>query len=201
MWTLGLVSFVGLSGLIGAALALVVGFRFRRQGRSSLPLIIFPFGCAAVPVILLAVFAAVGAAMSTSDADLYREMWGVSPTVSDDRLLFDDFGRGASREMYLRAEVSGAEREAMLRDVHLEPSRWSLDQFIGRGDARGLSWWLSASPYDTSHCRRARISDADGFRGWTEFRLAECLDGDGAYSTPGERRDLFVIAYGRADAS
>ena len=203
MWGLWFFPLVKLSFYAGLGLA-VLWYLLRAGGgkRPKAPLaaavvVAVPFGCAALPGIALTLAAVVGSLIQKSDSQLYKEVFGQAPVVGEDRMLFNDSGSGAHREIFMCAEPTGAERDKMLALIPLRPSPWTLDRFVALGTARGFSWWISSDPRRTDRCQSARIREAHGFRGWREFRVAECLDGGTDVPPEMHIRYVFVMASGR----
>jgi hypothetical protein len=190
MWGLWFFPLVALSFLIGAAVGLVWLFSRRKKRISSVAgAVALPFGCAAMPVAGLALLGAIGSALQKSDTQLYEEIFGYRPTITDDRMLFDDFGSGRGREIFMRAEPTDTERAKLLKIPGLVDSNYTFDQFVSRGTQHGFTWWMSPES-----CETARIFDAPGFRGWLDFRVAECLNADTEFWEPSY---IYVVASGR----
>lgn len=158
-------------------------------------MIAIPFGCVALPVVCFVMLAAVGNLLQSSDTELYEEIFGYRPTIAEDRMLFDDFGSGGSREIFMRAEPTKAERARLFSIPGARKSDFTLDDFIARGESHGFSWWLSNADGFGGACKSARMLDAHGFRGWVEFRIAECVDAGTEYSE--SEGKVYVIASGR----
>lgn len=198
MWGLWFFPLVALLFLGGAAAGLIWFLASRKGHRPNIAaLVALPFGCAAIPVAGLALLATIGNLTQSSDTALFEEIFGYRPTMTEDRMLFDDFGSGRDRDIYMRAEPTDAERKRLLAIPGAKPSDFTLDQFIARGEAQGFSWWMSGNDYMPGYCKSARILDAHGFRGWGEFRIAECLDAGSDFSASANKGKIFVIASGR----
>ena len=198
VWTLWAFPLLLILFVLGSAGALAWFLRRRNGRRPGLPVLIaIPLGCLALPLVILTIIAAVGKVMQSGDAELYAELFGAQPTLTEDRMLFDDFGSGAERQIYLRAAPRDAERTAMLAPLQSAASEFTRDQFIARGASMSFSWWISADP--RSACKAARIVDAHGYRGWTEFRVAGCLDAGTEFPASVNKGRIWVIARGRAD--
>jgi heme A synthase len=203
MWGLWFFPLVRLSFYVGLAVA-VLWYLLRAFAgkRPKIPVAVavavaVPFGCAALPIIALTLVAAVGALFQKSDAQLYEEVFGHEPALGEDRMLFDDFGNGADRQIYMRAEPTGAEREKMLAMLPLRASALTLDEFAALGARHGFTWWISSDPQSDHRCKSARIREPPGFRGWREFRVAECLDGGPDFPADMSMRYVYVAASGR----
>ena len=143
--------------------------------------------------------AVIGNLIQSSDTELYVEIFGYRPTITEDRMLFDDFGSGSDREIFMRAEPTNAERKRLLSIPNAVQSGFTLDQFIAQGASHGFSWWISSSDPYGDFCKSARILDAHGFRGWVEFRIAECLDAGTEFPASANKGKVYVIASGRTD--
>lgn len=203
MWGLWFIPLVALSFCVGVALAVlwyllraVAGKRPKTSGAVAVAVAV-PFGCAALPIIALALVAAVGALFHRSDTQLYEEVFGHEPALGEDRMLFNDFGTGAGRQIFMRAEPTGPEREKMLAIPGLRASAITLNEFEEFGARNGFTWWISTNPQSDGHCRSARIREAHGFRGWREFRVAECLEGGTDFPADLNMRYVYIVAAGR----
>jgi hypothetical protein len=187
-------------GLVGSAVGLVwflTSSKERRPGIAAVAAI--PIGFVAVPVIGLALLAVVGGASQKSDTQLYEEIFGHRPTITEDRMLLNDSGRGGSRAIYMRAEPSKRERTRLLNISGANDSDFTLSRFAARGASEGFSWWVSAEPSDRNYCKSARIMDAHGFNGWREFRVAECVEAGTEFPASSNVGSVYVIASGRSD--
>lgn len=182
--------------LVGEIAAGLAWFSARRNGqRPHLAAVLaIPLGCVAIPVVGFIMLAVAGSLIHSSDTELYEEVFGYRPTITEDRMLFDDFGSGSEREIFMRAEPRGAERSRLLSISNAVMSDLTLDQFIERASSRGFSWWLSSSDMSVGFCKSARILDAHGFRGWAEFRIAECLDAGTEFPASANEGIVYVIA-------
>ena len=203
MWGLWFIPLLKLSFCVGLAGA-VVWYLLRAFAgkRPKTPVAVAvvvaaPFGCAVLPVLVLTLLAAVAPLFQKSDTQLYEEVFGQPPPFGEDRMLFNDFGSGADRHIFMRAEPTRAERDKMLATSPLRASEFTLNDFVALGDQHGFSWWISADPLRDDHCKSARIREAHGFRGWREFRVAECLDGGKDFPDGMYMRHLYVVASGR----
>ena len=186
---------------VGGSAAGLAWFLASRKGQrpNIAAAIAIPFGCVAIPVVGFLMFAVIGNLIQSSDTELYEEAFGYRPTITEDRMLFDDFGGGRDREIFMRAEPTDAERNRLLSIPNAVESDFTLDQFIARGASHGFTWWLSGSDMYREFCKSARIVDAHGFRGWVEFRVAECLDAGTEFPASANKGNVYVIASGRTD--
>jgi hypothetical protein len=98
-----------------------------------------PVGCAALPFITFAFLAAIAPLFQKSDTQLYREVFGHQPPFGEDRMLFDDFGSGADREIFMRAEPTRAERDQMLATAPLRASELTVNDFVALGSRHNFS--------------------------------------------------------------
>jgi hypothetical protein len=141
----------------------------------------------------------IGNLTQSSDTALYEEVFGYRPAISEDRMLFDDTAAGQEREIFMRAEPTDAERKKLLLIPGAVKSDLTLDQFVARGESRGFTWWLSGTDMYAGFCKSARVQDAHGFRGWREFRFAECLDAGSEFPASANEGKIYVIASGRSN--
>ena len=200
MWGLWFFPLVVLLFIVGVAVGLVWYFTGRKDGPARIVVAAaFPFGCAAMPIIGLTLLAAASSALQTSDVQLYEEVFGYRPTITEDRMLFDDFGSGRDREIFMHAEPNDAEHKKLMAIPGLVESEYTLDLFIARGAQHGFGWWMEADSVDFGYCKSARILDAPGFHGWREFRVAECLDAGNEFPASTNVHNVYVVAYGRMD--
>jgi hypothetical protein len=200
MWGLWFFPLVALSFLGGAAIGLVWLFAGRKKRLSSIAsAIALPFGCAAMPVAGLALLMAIGALLQKSDTQLYEEIFGYRPMITEDRMLFDDFGSGRDRAIFMRAEPTDAEHKKLMVISGLVETGSTPDLFIARGEQHGFTLWLSANSIGPGHCQSVRILEAPGFRGWNEFHVAECLPGGTEFPAFENIRFVYVIASGRVE--
>lgn len=191
MWGLWLFPLLAILFVGGSALALTWFFGRPRDRRPSGALLIgIPFGCLALPFVGFILLAVVGNLLQSSDTELFDEIFGYRPTMTEDRMLFDDFGSGRNREIYMRAEPTEAERRKLFAIPGAVESDFDLADFESRGTTQGFMWWMS-------DCKSARILDAHGFRGWTEFRIAECIDAGNEFPASATKGKVYVIAWGR----
>lgn len=199
MWGLWFFPLVALSFCVGLIVAVLWYLLRARAGkRPRVPVAVaIPFGCAVLPIVALALLAAAGPLFQKSDTRLYEEVFGHEPALGEDRMLFDDFGNGADRQIFMRAEPTGAEREKMLAAPPLRASKLTLDEFAALGARHGFMWWISTDPRSDARCKSARIREAPGFRGWREFRVAECLDTGTGFPSGTSTRHVYVFASGR----
>ena len=204
MWGLWFFPLVTLSFFGGLAVA-VLWYLLRAHAgkRPNVPAAVAvgvaaPLGCAALPIIALVLLGAVSSLFQKSDTQLYEEVFGHEPALGEDRMLFNDFGNGTDRHIFMRAEPTSAEREKMLATTPpLRASEFTLNEFVALGARHGFTWWISTDPQRNEHCKSARIREAHGFRGWREFRVAECLDGGTDFPADMNTRYVYVVATGR----
>lgn len=199
MWALGLLLLVGLFFAVGALVGLIWFLASPRRSRPKpVHAAAVPFGCAAVPVVGLGAAILWASVFQKSDHQLYQEVFGERTTVPEQSMLFDAFGRGRSREIYMRIYPDAAEIEHLSGLPGLTVSDTTLSQFASRGDQHGFSWWISSEPGRPGYCPAAVLLEADGFRGWREFRIAQCKDADADATRLGDG-EIYVIAALRAD--
>ena len=200
MWALFLIPLMVMLFVVGIVIGLVWFFASPKQKRPNwFVLITLPFGCAAAPVIGLIALSMLGSALQKSDLQLYQEIFGEGTTVAEQSMLFDDFGRDRTREIYMRIYPDGRESEFLLNLPGSTVSETTLDTFISRGDRHGFMWWPSSDPDSHNYCGSARIFDADGFNGWRELRIAECLDAGEEFPASTNRGAIYVIAWHREE--
>lgn len=203
MWGLWFFPLVKLSFGVGLAVAILwyllralAGKRPRAPVAVAVA-VVAPFGCAALPIIALVILAAVSPLFQKSDTQLYEEVFGHEPALGEDRMLFNDFGNGMDRHIFMRAEPTSAEREKMLATPPLRASEYTLNEFAALGVRHGFTWWISTDPQRNELCKSARIREAHGFRGWRGFRVAECLDSGTDFPADTNTRYVYVVAWGR----
>ncbi|GAA0635101.1 hypothetical protein GCM10009101_02020 [Brevundimonas lenta] len=189
--------------IVGVVIAAIWYFSRGKGNRPNLLAVLaVPVGCIAMPIVGVVLVGGllfvVGTLVQKSDEALAEEVFGHPTTLTGDRMLFDDFGRGRDREIYMRAEMTAAEREELLSIAGAVESEYALISFAARGDRKGFTWWVSTAPGDINYCESARITDAHGFNGWTEFRIAECRDA-GVASPLSSNGYVYVVASGRRD--
>ena len=203
MWSLWFVPFVigllAVGATVSGVLFVTISHfsRSEHRHRNAAIAASLPLGCAALPIVTMILLAMLGTSLQESDADLYEEMFGYRPGISEDRMLSDDFGSGMSREIYMRIEPTTAERQRLLRIPGLTRSPMSIDQFAARGTQNGFSWWISTDigrRHWFDYCRSARIYEAHGFRGWVEFRIAECTDDGSDFPRPAGTGMIYIVA-------
>lgn len=204
MWGLWFFPLITLCFFAGLAIA-VVWFLVRAGvGKRPKPHVAvatgigLPLGCAALPVVAFIVAAAVSPLFQKSDAQLYEEIFGYATTLGEDRMLSNDQGRGANRQIFMRAEPAAAERAKMLAIPGLHASATTLDEFATIGTVQGFSWWMSNKPQHPDLCRSARIHEAPGFRGWRDFRIAECLEGGPDFPANTNSQYVYIVASGKS---
>lgn len=200
MWALGLLILTGLFFVLGTLIGLVWFFASPRQSRPKvITIVAVPFGCALIPVVGLTAMALLAPVFQKSDHALYQEVFGEGTTVPEQSMLFDEFGRGRSREIYVRINPNDAELEYLFSLPGLGASESTLSQFISRGDQHGFTWWITFDPDYPGYCPSARLWEADGFRGWQQLRIAECVDVGSEYPTTTNRGPIYVIAWHRSE--
>jgi hypothetical protein len=203
MWGLWFFPLVKLSFCVGLAVGpLWYLLRALAGKRPKVPVavavaVVAPFGCAALPIITLALLAAVSPLFQKSDTQLYEEVFGHEPAIGENRMLFNDFGNGTDRHIFMRAQPTGAEREKMLATAPLRASEFTLNEFAAVGVRHGFTWWISTDPQRNERCKSARIREAHGFRGWREFRVAECLNAGTDFPANVNTGHVYVVAAGR----
>lgn len=190
----GLIAGALVIGLIASAILAII---YRKSLAQKWPILVaLPFGCMAAPVIALIALASISWLLQKSDRALYEEIFGQSTTISEDRLLTDDFGWWGDREIYMRAEVSPPERKRILAMPGLKPSDLTLDQVILAASQHQFSWWIE--PYGLSEynmCPAARIYEAPGFNDWSDFIVAECtMPPNHTYMQLGGTDFIYIIA-------
>lgn len=195
MWSLWFFPLVILSAAVGAVFGLVWFFRNRDLGAKRYALApIFPVGCFALPMVLLGVVSSCSKLMSKSDSDYFEEIFGYSPEISEQRMLTDDFGSGNEYAIFMRLEPNATERTRLLDIPGLKESSLPVHSVRSFGQNLGLGWWLPEGDGALGRCELLRISEANGFRRWQLFVVAECVkdpsDAVGTAST----RDVYVIA-------
>lgn len=200
MWAMGLIFLMAMFFTVGLAIGIVWFLVGPKKKRSLWTALLFlPVGCATVPVIGLLALGMVMATLQKSDLQLYQEIFGEGSTVAEQSMLFDDFGRGRTREIYMRIYPDGRESEFLLNLPGSTVSEMTLQAFINRGDRHGFMWWPSSDPDSHNYCETARILEADGFRGWRELRMAECLDAGENFPASTNRGVIYVIAWHREE--
>ena len=186
--------------VVGVVIALVWFLASPKQKRPNIIAVLaVPFGCAIMPVAGLIAAVLLAPLFQKSDPELYEEIFGTETTTSEQSMLFDEFGRGRTREIYMRISPNEAEREYLLNLPNSKPSDAGLAQFIARGDQHGFSWWISSNPHSAGYCRSARLLEADGFRGWEQLRIAECLDAGEDFPASENSGEIHVIAWRRRE--
>jgi hypothetical protein len=203
MWGLWFFPLVALSFCAGLAAA-VVWYLLRAVAgtRPKAPVAVAvavaaPFGCAALPFLAFALLAAVSPLFEKSDTQLYEEIFGHESTLGEARMLCNDFGSGTDRHIFMRAEPTTEERQKMLATPPLRASEFTLNEFEALGTRHGFTWWISTDPKSLDHCKSVRIREAHGFRGWREFRVAECLEGGADFPADTNTCYVYIAASGR----
>jgi hypothetical protein len=207
MWVIWFGPLVVVFFLVGMTIgAVLLRLGRLRSPRAALAAVALPFGFAALPVLALALLSLAASLFAPDDHVLYAELFGSSslpgPVPDRERMLFDAFGEGPTREVLLRLDATPAERDRLLALPGLTPAAMTPDDFALRGTRHGLDgWWMRpASPGVVNRapgtdCLSPTIYQADGFNGWRELRLARCASDPGA--DRGDAPPLFVSAYGR----
>jgi len=177
----------------------ILGLGNPKRGRS----LIRSVGAAALigaglPILAVTASLIVGPAFQKSDVELYREIFGYHTTMVEQDMLFDDFGHGTNREIFMRAYPDEEQRQRMLSIPGLTPSNVTISQFAALGDEHGFMWWIEVTPNGGgNYCRSARILEAHGFERWRKLLVAECLDGGGEFPASANAGKFFVVASGR----
>lgn len=195
MWTLWIpFLFAALFGG-GAVVALIWYLTSDKDRRPRLPVLLaLPAGCVAVPIIAVVAFVGLGIDLRTSDTELYEEVFGYRPMIDEKRMIFDSFGEGSDREIFMRAEPTDAERGRLLAIPGLVPSDTTLSAVVAQGNRKSFTWWLSTEPHSFQYCRAARVREAPGFGGWAAFRIAQCTDAGSDAFAEGRTRYVYVVA-------
>jgi hypothetical protein len=199
MWLLGLIVIAVPLFAVGLAVSLVWYCVSPKLSRPSpKKLLAIPLGFVIIPLGSLGVWALFAQALQKSDYALYEEVFGTGTTVPEQSIIFDEFGRGREREIYMRIYPDDAEREFLLGLPGIEPSEATLDDFVSRGDQHGFTWWISSTPeWPRPLCESVRLLEADGFHGWKELRIAECVSRQSELTDAVQRGPIFVIAWHR----
>jgi hypothetical protein len=199
MWVIWFGPMVVVFFLVGMTIAAVLlRLSKLRSPRTALAAAALPFGCAALPVLALAVLSLAASAFAPDDRVLHAELLGPGPIPDADRMLFDAFGKGPKREVLLRLDATSTERARLMALPGLVRAPMTPVAFANRGKRHRLdSWWMrpvaagtgARSPF--TDCLAPTIYAADGYNGWHELRLAFCAADSGNTST------VFVAARGR----
>jgi hypothetical protein len=197
MWVLGLL-ILAIPLLLVGALASVIWYLVSPRGSrpNAKKLIAIPVGFVAVPLVVLLL----APAFEKSDFALYDELFGAGTTVPKESMLFDEFGDGREREIYMQIFTDSREREFLFGIQGLTPSEMTRSEFADRGDQHGFTWWISSAPetaMEWDYCATARVFEADGFRGWKQFRIAECVARESELTSAVSRGPIYVIAWHR----
>lgn len=200
MWALGLLVFAALFFALSSLAGLIWFLASPRQSRPKMiKVAAIPFGCALIPIVALPAMALLASVFQKSDLALYQEVFGSGTTVPEQSMLFDDFGQGRSREIYMRIYPDGAELEYLFSLPGLRASETTLSEFMNRGEQRGFTWWMTSDPdRPGEYCPSARMLEADGFRGWKELRIADCSSDGSEFPTPTNHGPIYVIAWHRS---
>jgi hypothetical protein len=183
--------------MVGLVAAVIYGVIYRKSLRTKWPMLIaLPLGCTVAPIMALIALVGINWLVQKSDRALYEEIFGQATTISEDRLLTDDFGWWGDREIYMRAEVTPGERRKILATPGLRPSDLTLDQVVLAASEHQFSWWIE--PYGFSEfnrCPAARIYEAPGFNDWSDFVVAECtMPPNHTYTQLGGTDFIYIIA-------
>ncbi len=199
MWTLWFIPLVTLAlilGVVGGIIFLAVGGW--RKPRNWLVVIGAPLGCAALPLGGLGLLALIGSMTKVTDAEIFEEVFGYRPTMSEDRMLIDDFGSGDDREIYLRAEVTQVEWQRLRKIPGMKPSRLSIDDIEAMGSIKGFMWWIDRKEGgwpEYRACGDHQITEAPGFRKWTQLIIVHCrLSEEHSYGQLGHTDKVYVAA-------
>jgi hypothetical protein len=199
MWILGLL-IIAVPLLAAGGIASVIWYLAspKHSRPEAKRLIAVTIGFAIIPLGSLAVLSLVAQALQKSDHQLYEEVFATYTAAPDQAMLFDDFGRGKDREIYMRIFPDDGEREFLLSLPNANASSMRVDEFVKRGDQHGFTWWISAdSEWASDRCDSVRLFEADGFNGWKELRIAECRVGATGQSSAAQQGPIYVIAWHR----
>lgn len=191
MWTLWLTPMVAILLAGAIVLSVLVWGRPRAERRRSA---IAACGCIAIPTAAIALLALLTCLWRESDAQLYEEIFGYRPQITEDRMLFDDFGSGSERQIYMRAEPSTAERKRLMAIPRSAVASFTLDDFISDGVRRGFIWWISQDRQDRNFCDAFRLFDASGSNGWSRLWIVECVRGGAEFPASANAGLIYVIA-------
>ena len=178
--------------IVGSIFVFVVLFiltRKREPRPKILKLIAVATTCAATPFLCLILMVVIGNLLQKSDTQLYEEIFGYRSTITEDRMLFDDFGSGRDREIYMRAQPTDAQRKTLLAIPGLVKSQLTPEQFVARG--HGFMWWISSNPSENDYCKSFRIHEANGFNGWENLYISECLGTEKTWSN----HNVYLTSY------
>lgn len=145
------------------------------------------------PLVLLAVMSLLSRATQSDDWDRFEELFGRETEMADWQMISDDFGSGAGREVMMRIEPDRPEYSSFLRDVPLQSSTKTPEQFAALNLRHRLLWWYGESANSRS-CSRIEVAEAPGFNGWRRFYVGQCPTQGGKFSEP---PDIFIWASGR----
>jgi hypothetical protein len=190
----GLIAGALVMGLIASAILAIINRK--SLGRKWPILIALPIGCIAAPVIALLALVGISWFLQKSDRALYEEIFGQTTTISEDRLLTDDFGWRSDREIYMRAEVLPHERKKILATPGLKPSDLTLDQVILAASEHQFGWWIEPSGFsENNRCSTAIIYEAKSFNDWGDLIVVECtMPPNHTYMQLGSTDFFYIIA-------
>jgi hypothetical protein len=184
--------------VFGLIISALIAIAYRKSLRQKwLILITVPLGCVATPLALFALVAGYSALMHQSDQEIFQEIFGYKPSITDDHMISDDFGSYKNREIYLRAEVTKAELQKIMVKIKFERSSLTLAQANASADQRNFSWWNETDEFDKfSGCYNAKIYEAKGYNQWNELVLIDCTIFDYPYAD--NRPDYIYVVAGRS---
>ena len=198
MWGLWFFPLAGVYLLLfvaGLVAALIWHFSRPKNVRGSvLKALSVPIGCGILPVALVALLISIFALFEKSDSELYEEVFGYAPEITEDRMLFDDFESDTGRVVFMRAEPTDDERRQLLSVPGLRESSQQLESFSQLGRSRGIGGWWISTDVSGEYCKTAKMHRASGFNGWTELYIAECFDAGTEWQHAGTVEDVYVIA-------
>lgn len=183
MWGLWFFPLIALIFMVVSGVSLFAAAVIRpKRPAAWLGLVSAPFGCAAIPIVGFFILAGIASATRVSDREIYAEIFGYTPTLTEDRMLSDDFGSGDSRAIYLRAEITAAERQRLLRTPGLRPSDLTFAQANVTAYIHNFMWWIDNEQHGvpaeyidrSSQCPDPKIYEANGYNGWRHLTLIEC---------------------------
>ncbi|WP_139139201.1 hypothetical protein [Sphingobium phenoxybenzoativorans] len=198
MWTLWFFPLlIGLVvvGIFGGAAWYALAPAHRRP--SIAKAVTVPFGCIGILVVSLVILVSIAGWFRKNDTQLFAELFGFKPTATEDRMLFDEFGKGSDRQIFMRAEPSSEDRTKIMKVTRARLFENDAMPFEVAGAQHGFSWWVSSNENDLNYCKTTRILNADGFHGWKDFRILECLDAGNAFPASANAGLIYVAASGR----
>ncbi len=184
--------------VFGLIISAVIAIVYRKSLRQKwLVLITVPLGCIATPIVLIALLTGYSALTKQSDQEIFQEIFGYKPNITEDRMISDDFGSFRNRQIYLRAEVTKAELQKIKGTTRFEPSSMTLAQANASADQRNFSWWNDIDEFDKfSGCNNAKIYEAKGYNQWNDLVLIDCTIFDYPYAD--NRPDYIYVVAGRS---